>query len=275
MRAADLHKERFGRLTVYHKLSFRNKYGRLLWLCVCDCGGQKIAQSSDLSGGRVKSCGCARNPSGRSNPMWKPKVTVRCAYCGKEKEMHQSRAKAYKKKFCDDVCRGKWMSENSSGENNHRWTGKVKVKCEWCGKEKEVFPSQQKAYTNHFCDGACYGSWRGKNVVGENNPNWKDGVSLDPYCPIWNYKSFRKDLFARDNHRCQNPHCFGDNENLSLHHIDYDKKNCHPDNLITLCVSCNSRANANRDWHTSFYQALMQRSGKTISKYNHQHEVRP
>ena len=44
---------------------------------------------------------------------------------------------------------------------------------------------------------------------------------------------------------------------LSIHHIDYDKKNCHPSNLITVCIGCNGRANTDRDWHKSWYQTIM------------------
>jgi len=44
---------------------------------------------------------------------------------------------------------------------------------------------------------------------------------------------------------------------ITIHHIDYVKKNCHPDNLITLCRSCNSRANKNRDYWQNLYQGMM------------------
>jgi 5-methylcytosine-specific restriction endonuclease McrA len=30
---------------------------------------------------------------------------------------------------------------------------------------------------------------------------------------------------------------------LAIHHIDGNKQNCNPDNLITLCKSCHSRTN--------------------------------
>ena len=44
---------------------------------------------------------------------------------------------------------------------------------------------------------------------------------------------------------------------LCVHHIDYDKKNCNVDNLITLCCSCNSKVNYNRQhWKIYFKGAL-------------------
>lgn len=45
---------------------------------------------------------------------------------------------------------------------------------------------------------------------------------------------------------------------LVVHHIDYNKKNCKPYNLITLCNSCNSRANNNRKQHEKFYKSIME-----------------
>ncbi len=44
---------------------------------------------------------------------------------------------------------------------------------------------------------------------------------------------------------------------MAIHHIDYDKKNCELKNLITLCINCNSKANFDREWHTSFYKRIL------------------
>jgi len=47
---------------------------------------------------------------------------------------------------------------------------------------------------------------------------------------------------------------------LTIHHIDYDKRNCDDGNLITLCHSCNPRANSNRDqWKAVFTRMLEER----------------
>ena len=40
---------------------------------------------------------------------------------------------------------------------------------------------------------------------------------------------------------------------LSVHHIDYNKENCDPNNLITLCRSCHAKTNFNREkWKEYF-----------------------
>jgi len=92
---------------------------------------------------------------------------------------------------------------------------------------------------------------------GPNHPNWKGGISCDPYCDAWSDKEYKNDIKNRDGNMCLNPECWKKDNILSIHHIDYNKKNCSPNNLITVCRSCNSRANKDRKWHTSWYQAVI------------------
>jgi len=89
--------------------------------------------------------------------------------------------------------------------------------------------------------------------LGDKNPAWKDGCSDNSYCGIWRDLEYKQSILERDDYRCQNPDCWGKGFDLNVHHIDYDKMNCHPDNLITLCRSCNSRANSNRDYWKKIY----------------------
>lgn len=78
-----------------------------------------------------------------------------------------------------------------------------------------------------------------------NNYNWKGGDK--EYCSLWNDRRYKSDIRERNNNNvCQNPYCFNSTKKLNIHHIDYDKKNCHPSNLITSCVWCNSEVNYDR-----------------------------
>ena len=146
------------------------------------------------------------------------------------------------------------------------------------GFEKEGYKLISKTYKNSYTklDYICrnghkgnitWGSWsqghkcpicKAINMMGDGNHQWKGGISCEPYCFEWSSKEFKDFIKKRDGDRCLNPDCNSKNPNdLTIHHIDYNKKNCHPNNLITLCKSCNSRANKDRKWHTSWYQAIL------------------
>ncbi len=86
---------------------------------------------------------------------------------------------------------------------------------------------------------------------------WKGGISYEPYCPIWKDKEYKADIRERDGNKCLNPACTKKDVVLHIHHIDYNKKNCSPSNLITVCRSCNTSANKDRDWHTTWYSAII------------------
>ncbi len=101
---------------------------------------------------------------------------------------------------------------------------------------------------------------RSERFMGHNNPAWKGGISFEPYCEIWKDKEYKEDIKIRDNYRCINPYCSSlYKDKLVIHHINYEKKNCGPTNLITVCNSCNSKANVDREWHKSWYRAILHR----------------
>ncbi len=79
--------------------------------------------------------------------------------------------------------------------------------------------------------------------IGEKNPSWRGGISFKPYTSDFN-KELKEQIKKRDNYTCQRCRVI---EDLTIHHIDYDKKNNVPLNLITLCRACNSTMNFNRD----------------------------
>jgi len=102
---------------------------------------------------------------------------------------------------------------------------------------------------------------------GNKASGWQGGISTEPYCDAWADKEYKEDTKRRDNYECQNPHCKKIKwyRNLCIHHIDYNKKNCRPENLITLCRSCNSRANKNRDsWVVLYDEIILSKSGDAL-----------
>jgi hypothetical protein len=98
-----------------------------------------------------------------------------------------------------------------------------------------------------------------KGLYGEKNSGWMNGISFEPYPPTFN-KGFKDLIKLRDNFCClycgisEQKHIIILNRKLTVHHIDYNKKNTCLQNCTTLCLSCNSKANKNRrDW-TEFFQ---------------------
>ena len=59
MPSLQLTNKKFGRLLVLEKIGSDNNQ-KALWLTKCDCGIEHISRSSDLTSGKIVSCGCFR-----------------------------------------------------------------------------------------------------------------------------------------------------------------------------------------------------------------------
>ena len=94
--------------------------------------------------------------------------------------------------------------------------------------------------------------------MGEKNPSWKNGMSYEPYSKVWADRAYKKKIMKRDGNKCRNESCNKKYKKLGIHHINYIKKDCSPENLITLCISCNIRANFNRPRWQQYYTGLME-----------------
>ena len=100
--------------------------------------------------------------------------------------------------------------------------------------------------------------------IGEKNHRWLGGKSFEPYDLTFNRK-FREAIKQRDNYACSLCNIFEDDclrlhqRRLSIHHIDYDKKNTFPQNCLTLCVKCNSLVNKGREVWIKHFQDLLKK----------------
>lgn len=78
--------------------------------------------------------------------------------------------------------------------------------------------------------------------TGCKNPNWKGGGWSDAYPDCWTI-SFTDEIRRRDGFLCQMcgvEQIVGERR-FHVHHIDENKENCDPENLITLCPKCHVR----------------------------------
>lgn len=93
--------------------------------------------------------------------------------------------------------------------------------------------------------------------------NWQGGISfiVRGYGIEFN-KQLKRQILKRDAYICQNPLCDVEIKNykgLDIHHIDYNKKNNNPENLITLCKNCHAKTfgKNNRGYWVKYYQQLL------------------
>ena len=108
--------------------------------------------------------------------------------------------------------------------------------------------------------------------LGDKNPQWRGGVSFEPYSVDWTQK-LKESIRKRDRYKCQLCSKRQKNRVFPIHHIDYNKKNCSPENLITLCNSCHSKTNHNRKYWINYFNLVNQyeknyQNTKPIQRHN-------
>lgn len=93
---------------------------------------------------------------------------------------------------------------------------------------------------------------------GEKNHFWKGGKSFELYGVDWT-EDLRESIRKRDYYICGLCGIHQDELEMKLdcHHIDYDKKNLNPPNLISLCRACHLKTNFNREYWTNYFNELI------------------
>lgn len=152
----DLTGQRFGRFKVLFRSENRN--GKVYWRCKCDCGEEKDVLSSNLTTGKIKSCGCYHDEClsynriidltgkkfGRLTVLKRAKNRGKDVFwlcqceCGNQKEVNGSKLRGGKTKSCG--CLKKDMSfdekygfvRKTHGMSNtriYRIYNKMKLRC--------------------------------------------------------------------------------------------------------------------------------------------------
>lgn len=180
-----------------------------------------------------------------------------CVYCNKPFHCMPSE-KQKGAKYCSWECRTKSKLHVPKGENHPHWQGKRhNATCEMC-QTPFVSILHPKTGWSRFCSRKCKDKAQQLLLTGSNNYNWKGGKSHEPY-PIEFNNHLKFQIRERDNYQCQLCNILENQltEKLSIHHIDYNKDNLSPDNLIALCRSCNSKVNHNREHWTVYFRLKM------------------
>lgn len=91
------------------------------------------------------------------------------------------------------------------------------------------------------------------------------------YSSEFNYK-LRNKIRKRDNYTCQKCSLIEKkqllklNRKLSIHHINYNKKNNKDSNLITLCHNCHIKTNTNRKYWIKYFINKQNKSNIIVGK---------
>lgn len=179
--------------------------------------------------------------SGENHPNWRG-TNCACEVCGKEFYMNPAHIKRGQGRFCSRKC----MGIAYSGENGPCWKG-PNCTCEVCGKEFYAKPSWIAKGRGRFCSHKC----RAIAMSGENSPCWRGGIRFLLYPPEFN-EVLKEQVREGQNHQCficQLPD--KNRKTLAVHHIDYDKVNNDPGNLVALCSSCHGATGTNREYWTA------------------------
>jgi hypothetical protein len=85
---------------------------------------------------------------------------------------------------------------------------------------------------------------------------WQGGKSFEKYTVDWT-ETLKISIRERDKYTCRICGKHQGDKAFIVHHIDYNKKNCNSDNLITLCASCHSKTNTKRIFWIDFFKQLI------------------
>ena len=87
-----------------------------------------------------------------------------------------------------------------------------------------------------------------EKISGVKHHHWMGGKSFQLYGFEWT-KLLKHSIRTRDCFTCR----ICKRNGWIVHHKDYNKSNCNPTNLITLCRSCHMKTNFNRNYWIDYF----------------------
>jgi hypothetical protein len=208
-------------------------------LCKCGCGEETKLESIFIHG---------HNSKGTNNPMY-----------GKihSGETRRKLSQSYKGQL------GYWEGKHHSEETRQKMSASAKGNISHKGKYHSEETKQKISRANT----GVHLSKEAKKKMSlarqrEKHWNWQGGISFLPYPTTFN-KELKQSIKDRDGNECKNPYCEQRSKIRDIHHINYNKQDCSQFNLITLCKSCNYKANFNRKEWKRFYKKIIWGKGTT------------
>jgi 5-methylcytosine-specific restriction endonuclease McrA len=168
------------------------------------------------------------------------------------------------------VPRNKWipMSEKTKKKLStlHKWKPALRNKWivrseEWKAKQR-ISQTWKKHSEEHIRKQSESMKWKKhsqdtKNKLRETkllekNPRRQWWLSFQTYTTD-RTRTLRRSIRERDHYTCKLCWELQSDTAHAVHHIDYEKKNCNPKNLITLCRNCHAKTNFNREYRKIYF----------------------
>jgi len=177
----DLTGQRFSRLTVLERVenyvSSSGKSRHVQWKCICSCGNPVIVSSHSLKSGHTKSCGCLKVEKAREAGL---------------NSLKDLTGKRFGRLV---VLRRGPKYTQPSGQEKIIWV----CKCD-CGNKVTVQSCNLRNGNTKSC-----GCYHIECVKGENNYNWKGGITElhDAIRTCSQNLNWKEECRERDNYTCQ------------------------------------------------------------------------
>lgn len=144
-------------------------------------------------------------------------------------------------KFCSHKCGNLYKVEKQS------------IKCDHCGKQYLKIPSN--IFNRNFCNKKCRTEFQ--NSHPETMHSYIDGrARLNCKYPIEFSRQLRNKIRKDYNNECVVCKSHPIDKALSIHHIDYDKKNNSLTNLVPICTNHHMKTNFNREYWKQYFDVM-------------------
>ena len=200
------------------------------------CGKSFRCPQAHINRGR-KYCSRACFGAAYAEPRRKAKT---CEECGIDFTIKKYEEKSRPARFCSPQCRGRHHSKQPGTQ--------VVLECPVCAKTFKRIPALASPGSS-CCSRLCANKLHSTRMRQSGNPNYQHGRGWEPYDP--GFAAISRAIRKMDG--C----CVvcGAKAALHCHHIDHDKRNNDPRNLVTLCNFCHPA------YHRSFPEQQLVSSG--------------